>query len=206
MNHPAVSNLPPRRARWIRRLLLSLTAMAVPYAVLLTSPQIVFADEVRAENVVLHARSPLPARAAEIAAAAQKRVSRSPFYVPTDTYDVYLCDWIDSGPGRTRATSATGVVTLTISSLGTSDDEKAGDLDVIASMTIVGPGRSLLSVDANGKNRVFHVHPGIVVSIAGVTIRNGFRTNAGGILSEGKLTLNNVRVTGNVDDCGSVSC
>ena len=78
--------------RWIRRLLLSFTAAAVPYAVLLTRPQIVFAYEVRAQNVVLHARSPLPDRAAAIAAAAQRRVSRSPFYVPTDTYDLYLCD------------------------------------------------------------------------------------------------------------------
>lgn len=58
------------RRRWIRRLLLSFTAAAVPYAVLLARPQIVFAYEVRAENVVLHARSPLPGRAAEIAAAA----------------------------------------------------------------------------------------------------------------------------------------
>jgi hypothetical protein len=92
MNRPAVGNRPPVRRRWSRRLLLSLTAAAVVYGVLLVRPQIVFAYEVRAENVVLHARSPLPDRAAEIAAAAQRRVSRSPLYVPTDTYDVYLCD------------------------------------------------------------------------------------------------------------------
>jgi hypothetical protein len=78
--------------RLTRKLLLSLTAAAVPYAILLTRPQIVFAYEARAQNVVLHARAPLTLKATEIAAAAQQRVSRSPFYVPTETYDVYLCD------------------------------------------------------------------------------------------------------------------
>jgi hypothetical protein len=78
--------------RMMRRLLLSLTAAVIPYAILLVRPQIVFAYEARAQNVVLHARAPLPGRATDIAAEAQRRVSRSPLYVPTDTYDVYLCD------------------------------------------------------------------------------------------------------------------
>jgi hypothetical protein len=78
--------------RFVRRLLLSLTAAALPYATLLMRPQIVFAYEARAQNVVLHAQAPLPAQAAEIAAAAHQRISRSPLYVSTDTYDVYLCD------------------------------------------------------------------------------------------------------------------
>ena len=85
---------PPRSAaiRRIRRLLVSLAAVAIPYVVLLVRPQIVFGYEARADNVVLHARAPLPGKAVEIAAAAEERLKRSPLYVPTDTYDVYLCD------------------------------------------------------------------------------------------------------------------
>jgi hypothetical protein len=92
MPSSSADNLALARRRRTRRVILSLLALAIPYAVVLTRPQIVFAYEVRANNVVLHARSPLPGRAAEIAAAALQRVSRSPFYVPTDRYDVYLCD------------------------------------------------------------------------------------------------------------------
>jgi len=67
-------------------------AIALAYAVVLARPQMVFAYEARADNVVLHARAPLPPQAAAIAATARQRVSRSPFYTPTDTYDVFLCD------------------------------------------------------------------------------------------------------------------
>jgi len=77
---------------WLRRALLAATAIAVPYGAILVRPQMVFAHEVRADNVVLHARAPLPARAAEIAAAAHERIARSPLYAAGDTYDLYLCD------------------------------------------------------------------------------------------------------------------
>jgi hypothetical protein len=84
-------HLPPLR-RWARRALLSLLVVAAAYGALLVWPHPLFAYEARAGNVVLHARSPLPARAVEIAEAARARVARSPFYVPQDTYDVFLCD------------------------------------------------------------------------------------------------------------------
>src|SRR5262245_20433582 len=77
---------------WLRRALLAATAIAVPYGAILVRPQMVFAHEARADNVVLHARAPLPARAAEIAAAAHERIARSPLYAAGDTYDLYLCD------------------------------------------------------------------------------------------------------------------
>ena len=82
----------PSRRRWVRRLLSSVGVAVVVYSVLLLRPQIVFAYEVRAGNVVLHARRPLPDHAAQVGADAQQRVGRSSLYVPTDTYDVYLCD------------------------------------------------------------------------------------------------------------------
>jgi hypothetical protein len=79
--------------RHLKRAVLVLGAIVVLYGGLLLRPQALFAYETRAGNVVLHARTPLPLRAAEIAAAARERVSRSPFYSPTDApYNVFLCD------------------------------------------------------------------------------------------------------------------
>ncbi len=62
------------------------------YLALLLHPDPLFAHEVRVENLVLHAREPLPAAALEVARAVHGRVARSPFYDPADTYHVYLCD------------------------------------------------------------------------------------------------------------------
>ena len=49
-----------------------------------------------------------------------------------------------------------------IDSLFTSDDERTGDLDVTASIPIVGPGPGLLNVDGNRRNRILHVHGHLV--------------------------------------------
>src|SRR3954451_15810001 len=76
----------------IRRALLLPLVIGSGYAMLLLRPQLLFAHEVRAENVVLHARTALPVEAAAILAGAQQRVKHSPFYSPADTYDVFLCD------------------------------------------------------------------------------------------------------------------
>src|SRR5258705_8603858 len=79
-------------SRWFRRGLLGSAAIAAVYGVVVARPQLLFAYEARADNVVLHARTPIATEAASIAAAAQRRISRSPFYSPTDTYDVFLCE------------------------------------------------------------------------------------------------------------------
>jgi hypothetical protein len=72
----------------IRRALFPILIAGIVYAAVLARPQVVFAYEVRAENLVLHARHPLPAQATAIAAAAQQRLRRSPLYVASDSYDV----------------------------------------------------------------------------------------------------------------------
>ena len=77
---------------WLRRTLLTLTVAAVLYGVVVRWPQVVFAYSAQAGNVILHARAPLPAQAAAIAAEAGRRVKRSPLYSPETTYDVFLCD------------------------------------------------------------------------------------------------------------------
>ncbi|HEX6739704.1 MAG TPA: hypothetical protein VF310_15595 [Vicinamibacteria bacterium] len=78
--------------RVFKRALLVLGAAAAAYAALLARPQPLFAYELRAGNVVLHARAPLPPRAMEIAEEARRRVAVSPFYAAGDTYHVFLCD------------------------------------------------------------------------------------------------------------------
>lgn len=78
--------------RHVRRVLLFALGVLGLYVALLLHPQPLFAYEVRADNVVLHAREPLPARARAIAEAVRARVASSPFYSASDTYDVYLCD------------------------------------------------------------------------------------------------------------------
>ena len=82
-----------------------------------------------------------------------------------------------------------------------------GELLVTNSVTIAGPGPATLTVDGNfpnTTNRVFHVGPGKTVSIAGLTISNGFATGSfpdnagGGILNEhSTVTVSNCTVVAN---------
>jgi hypothetical protein len=81
-----------RIALYLRRTLLFALGVLALYVLLLLHPEPLFAYEVRADNVVLHSRAPLPPRASAIARAVLERVGSSPFYSSTDTYDVYLCD------------------------------------------------------------------------------------------------------------------
>jgi len=80
------------RRRWTRRTLLVLFVSTSVYAALVLYPQMLFAHEVRAGNVVLHARAAMPRQAAEIAENARRRLAASPFYDAADTYDVFFCD------------------------------------------------------------------------------------------------------------------
>jgi hypothetical protein len=85
------------------------------------------------------------------------------------------------------ATSGFGVTTLA-----------HGQLPIDSSVTINGPGASLLTIDANRGSRVLHVSAGTTVAISGLTItRGGNVTEGGGVLSYGNLTLNEVAVVDN---------
>src|SRR5690349_21818579 len=67
--------------------------------------------------------------------------------------------------GDTITFAVTGSIVLT-----------TGELLVDKSISISGPGASLLAVDGNANGRVFHIGPGTTVTIAGLTIRNGMVT------------------------------
>jgi hypothetical protein len=76
----------------VKRTLLTIGAATALYAAMLFRPQLLFAQSVRAGNVVLHARQPLPSQTMAIAASVLQRVRRSPLYRERDTYDVFFCD------------------------------------------------------------------------------------------------------------------
>ena len=93
---------------------------------------------------------------------------------------------------------------------------KAGSLHVITltngelllshasgATTITGPGRSVLSINANHASRVFDIAAGVTASISGVTIENGMApdgsdsADGGGVYNRGTLTLHQSTITGN---------
>jgi len=110
---------------------------------------------------------------------------------------------------------AAGKYTLKL--VGAGEDLAAtGDLDVLRSVVIVGAGASTTIIKGK-KDRVFHVHPGINLTIRDLSIRNGSvgkkddigdEFNGGGILNDvATLTLERVNVTGNKssDDGGGIA-
>lgn len=89
------------------------------------------------------------------------------------------------------------VLTLT----GISEDLAAtGDLDLQRNVLIRGNGRSNTVIDGNANDRVFHSFSAPVVALEALTVQNGAITQGSGILSYGRLDLNDVLVTSNQGD------
>lgn len=67
------------------------------------------------------------------------------------------------------------------------------------SITISGPGATILAIDGNAKDRVLHIASGKTVTISGLTITNVYTTGSGGGIhnDHAALTLNNCTITGN---------
>lgn len=85
--------------------------------------------------------------------------------------------------------AVTNTITLTTGELLINDD-----------LTIVGPGPEWLAIDGNypnTTNRVFVVEPDLVVTIASLTITNGYYFAGGGIVNGGTLTVSNCTLSGN---------
>lgn len=74
--------------RWLR----GPTAVLVLYAAVALNPSLLFAHELRVENVVLHSREPLPPQAHAVLLEARARAAQSPYFDANDSYDLYLCD------------------------------------------------------------------------------------------------------------------
>ena len=91
---------------------------------------------------------------------------------------------------------ASGAATLLLADVGGTSaiDEIVVDTDV----EIVGPGVDLLTLSGGNAARVIRAHAGNTVTIAGLTIADGYSTgNGGGILNEADLTLEYVTIRDN---------
>jgi hypothetical protein len=72
----------------------------------------------------------------------------------------------------------------------------SGELALTKSLDIEGLGAGQLAISGNHASRVFYISAGVTVTIAGLTITNGYYF--GGIYNEGTFTLNNSTVSDNV--------
>jgi CSLREA domain-containing protein len=77
-----------------------------------------------------------------------------------------------------------------------------GEIDLSTSITIIGPGRDLLSISGNNLTRIFRITGGAVVDISRLTLRDARVTSmdaAGGAirLISSSLTLSDVKVINN---------
>jgi 6-phosphogluconolactonase (cycloisomerase 2 family) len=114
------------------------------------------------------------------------------FTVSISPYDgpIYVTSALDDGSEGTlraaiqAANGGTGHNTIllkgdtyTLTIPGADEDSAAtGDLDITRSVTIIGAGADKTVIDAAGLDRVLDIHPGVNVTIQGVTLTGG---NAG---------------------------
>jgi hypothetical protein len=70
----------------------------------------------------------------------------------------------------------------------------SGDIEISTDLTIDGPGASTLAISGNSESQVFVIDPGVNVTISGLTIEDGFASNAtpggGGIENNYARTMN----------------
>lgn len=118
----------------------------------------------------------------------------------------------DGGPGSLRQAiemafpvsvifTVTGTITLT-----------SGELLITNDLTITGPGAANLAISGNHTNRVFEIGPNAIVSISGLSIRDGHAADGhgydinyngldgdsgGGIYNQGTLNLSHCALTDN---------
>lgn len=116
-------------------------------------------------------------------------------------------------PGDDTIILGAGTYNLTIAGIN-EDFSAAGDLDIrdtTGSLTIVGAGADVTTIDASSLERVFHVFSGATFDISGVTIQGGRVTGSedgGGIRSDGAtVTITDSVITGNasLDDAGAIN-
>jgi hypothetical protein len=87
--------------------------------------------------------------------------------------------------------------TITFALPGTNEDGgETGDLDITDSLTIIGHPDGT-TINAADLDRVFHIHPGIVVTLRNINITNGTGPGGGGgiLLSGATLNLENCTVS-----------
>lgn len=97
----------------------------------------------------------------------------------------------------TKANTDIGLDTIDFTVTGTIKLESALP-EIDDELTVAGPGRDLVTIDAQKKARVFYVEEGVVAAFSGLTVTGGGQDpNGGGFYNEGDLTLSDCAVTGN---------
>ncbi|UCG33217.1 MAG: hypothetical protein JSU68_01020 [Phycisphaerales bacterium] len=103
----------------------------------------------------------------------------------------------DGSPGQLRTLVAGAADTDVINIPAGTIVLQTGRISILASITIQGAGATNTIIDGDDADRVFRTALGTTVTIANVTIRNGFTPfNGGGVESGGTMTLVNCVVTG----------
>jgi hypothetical protein len=116
----------------------------------------------------------------------------------------------DSGPGSLRQALADADDGDTIQFDSALNGETitltSGELVVADSITISGPGPSLLAVSRNSQSpnfRILHIQPNHTVAISGLTISNGHLINVSGagiFNDQSTVTITNCVISGNTTD------
>ncbi len=127
----------------------------------------------------------------------------------------------DSGAGSLRsaiaqANGTPGTNTINFSVTGTIV-LTTGQIDILNALNIVGPGQAQLSIDGNASSRIFRTlsvnancpapagSSDFLVSISGLTLRNGFLPsgfNGAAVIARTSLTLDSVTIRDNVAQWG----
>jgi predicted outer membrane repeat protein len=76
--------------------------------------------------------------------------------------------------------------------------DSLGELVIDSNVEILGPGKDVLTIDADENSRVMSVAGGITAAIVGMTLSGGDTTGFGGaIYSQGDLTIRDLAISGN---------
>jgi predicted outer membrane repeat protein len=73
----------------------------------------------------------------------------------------------------------------------------SGQIVIMSDIMINGPGANLLTISGSNLSRVFQVNVGTLVHISDLTIANGNEGGAGGILTDGNLSVTNCTFSSN---------
>lgn len=78
------------------------------------------------------------------------------------------------------------------------DDNRIGDFDVRGQVSLIGRGIGLTRLNAQGLDRLLHVHPGAQLQMRGLTLSGGRQIYHGGaLLNQGLTRLRDVEFAGN---------
>lgn len=108
-----------------------------------------------------------------------------------------------------RANSTSGRVIISFEALGTIPQTILTTSELAISnsgtLTILGSGVNLLTINGNNTHRVFNISSGSNVNMSDLTITQGriFGNGGGGVLNNGNLTLTNTVLNANTSNTGS---